>query len=181
MRRIVAGLFSSLDGVVESPNEWAYQYFTDEMLAEIGAGVTAADAVLVGRRTYREFVGRWAGRDDSPMATFLNESPKYVVSTTLRPDELTWASSTLLDGDLGARLGELKRQSGKNIQVPGSPRLVRALLRDGLLDELHLSICPLVVGTGFRLFDELTARIPLELTDSTTSTTGVLGLTYRPA
>jgi dihydrofolate reductase len=169
MRKIVAGLFMSLDGVVESPGTWAFERYLDaEQGQMIRAGIVEADAVLLGRRTYEEFVRLW-----------LNGSPKYVVSSSLRTP-LEWANSTLLRGDLAQELTALKNLPGKNIQVPGSPALVRALVRDGLLDELALSICPVVVGTGARLFDETTRDVSLRLVQSRTLASGVLAVTYEP-
>lgn len=180
MRRIVAGLLISLDGVVESPSEWGFsRYFNDEMRQGIAAGVALADAVLLGRRTYLEFARVWPNQgSDVLMADFLNHSPKYVVSSTL--DRLDWANSHLLTGKLAQEVARLKEQPGKNIMIPGSPTLVRSLLREGLLDELSLNVCPVVVGSGMRLFEGLTAEVRLELADATTLSNGVLGVTYRP-
>jgi dihydrofolate reductase len=113
---------------------------------------------------------------DVPMADFMNGTPKYVASSTLR--SLEWAGSTLLTGDLATELTELKRRPGKNIQIPGSPRLVRSLLADGLLDELSLMIHPVVLGTGARLFDGQADRMDLKLQDSRTLGTGVISATY---
>ena len=182
MRRIVAGLLMSLDGVVESPGEWGWShYMNDEMTKGIAAGVAHAGAVLLGRRTYLEFARIWPSQgSDVPMADFLNHSPKYVASKTLT-SPLEWANSTLLSGDLATELGRLKAQSGKNILVPGSPRLVCNLLRDGLLDELNLNICPVVVGSGMRLFDEIGREVRLKVVSSMTLSNGVLGVTYQPA
>jgi len=181
MRKLVAGLFISLDGVVEAPDRWQSPYFNDELMAGISAGVAQADTILLGRRTYLQFAQMWpAMGSDSPMAEFMNRTPKHVASRSLAPP-LDWANSHLITGDLAEALGKLKEQPGRNIQVPGSPRLVRSLLRDGLLDELTLSLHPLVVGSGMRLFDDLTEHIRLDLVDSTTLSTGVVGLTYRPA
>lgn len=180
MRKIVAGLFMSLDGVVESPADWAYRYFADEMSKEIEDGVAQADAILLGRRTYQEFVTIWPRQGDtSPMAAFLNNTPKHVVSSTL--DRLEWGPAELVTGSLVERLTELKRAPGANIQVPGSPTLVRWLLGAGLLDELHLSICPVVIGSGSRLFDGLSGPIDLERTRLTGHTGGAIGVSYRPA
>jgi dihydrofolate reductase len=181
MRKIVAGLLISLDGVVESPGKWGFsRYFSDEMSEGIAAGMAQADAVLLGRRTYLEFAELWPNQgSDVLMADFLNGSPKYVVSSTI--DTLEWANSSLVAGDLAEELTKLKQQPGKNILIPGSPTLVRSLLRDGLLDELSLNICPLVVGSGMRLFDQMTAQVPLHLVESTTLRNGVLGVTYQPA
>jgi dihydrofolate reductase len=181
MRKIVAGLLMSLDGVVESPNKWGFsQYFNDEMREGISAGVEQADAVLLGRRTYLDFAETWPSQSgDVLMADFLNNSPKYVVSSTL--DKLEWNNSRLIAGDLATELARLKAQPGKNILIPGSPTLVRSLLRDGLLDELSLNVCPVVVGSGMRLFEGITDQIRLRLVESTTLSTGVMGVTYVPA
>ncbi len=181
MRKIVAGLLMSLDGVVESPDEWGFsRYFNDEMKEGIGAGIAQADAVLLGRRTYLAFAEQWPNQGSEVlMADFLNNSPKYVVSATL--DTLPWANSNLISGDLAEELSKLKRQPGKNILVPGSPTLVRSLLRDGLLDELSLNVCPIVVGSGMRLFDGIGRQVGLKLVNSTTLSNGVLGVTYQPA
>jgi dihydrofolate reductase len=180
MRKIVAGLFMSLDGVVESPDKWGFQYFDDEMNEGIAAGVAQADAVLLGRRTYLEFAQMWPSQgSDVLMADFLNNSPKYVVSSTLH--RLKWANSSLITGDLTEELTKLKKQPGKNIQIPGSPTLLRSLLRHGLLDELSLNVCPIVVGSGMRLFEGITDQVGLKLVDSRAHSTGVLGLTYQPA
>jgi dihydrofolate reductase len=180
MRKIVAGLAMSLDGVVESPNQWATPYFDEEVMEGISAGVAQADAVLLGRRTYLEFAELWPTQSsDVPMADFLNTAPKHIVSSTL--DTLEWANSHLLTGNLAEELTRLKQQPGKNILIPGSPTLVRSLLRDGLLDELALDIFPIVVGSGMRLFDSTTDHLRLELIESRAYRTGVVGVGYQPA
>lgn|ERR1022692_426319 len=179
MRKIVTGLFMSLDGVVESPFSWASQYFNDEMFEWIGAGLPQADAILLGRRTYLEFAELWPSQGSSvPMADFLNNTPKYVVSSML--DTLDWGPSSLVRGDLAEEIRNLKQQPGKNIQIPGSPTLVRSLLCDGLLDELSIGIAPIVVGSGMRLFDEITEQVPLKVLESKTLDTGMLAVTYQP-
>jgi dihydrofolate reductase len=181
MRKIVAGLLMSLDGVVESPGEWGFsRYFNDEMREGISAGIAQADAVLLGRRTYLEFAELWPKQGSEVlMSDFLNHSPKYVVSSTLTT--LEWANSSLLTGDLYDALRKLKRQPGKDILIPGSPTLVRALVRSGLLDVLNLNVCPVVVGSGMRLFEGITEQLHLTLTNSTTLSNGVVGMTYGPA
>ncbi len=179
MRKIVAGLFISLDGVVETPDRWGFQYMTAEMSKGISAGISQADAVLLGRRTYLEFSRLWPGQGSQvPMADFLNKSPKYVVSSTL--DRLDWQPASLVKGDIAGELTRLKQQPGSTIQVPGSPTLVRFLLAAGLLDMLSLSICPIVVGSGMRLFDQSTAMVRLNLIHSTIMENGVIGATYQP-
>jgi dihydrofolate reductase len=180
MRKIVAGLFISLDGVVDSPQKWGFPYMNQEMTDGIAAGIANADAVLLGPRTYRLFSQLWPHQsNDVPMAQFLNNSPKYVVSDGM--ETLDWQPATAIKGNLFDELAELKQQAGKNIQVPGSPRLVRSLLCHGLLDELSLNICPVVVGAGMRLFDEMPEGVRLDLVDSTIFDNGVLSVTYRPA
>jgi dihydrofolate reductase len=179
MRKLTAGLAITLDGVVDAPSgNW--MRFDDEMNEIISAGIAQADAVLLGRRTYLEFAEMWPRLGaDVPMAAFMNDTPKYVLSTTL--DSVSWHNSTLIRGDLTEVVTELKSRPGRNIQVPGSPRLVWALLRAGLLDELALMVHPVVLGTGSRLFEALPSPLPLVLTGSRTLTSGVVSLTYGPA
>ena len=177
MRKIVAGLSVSLDGVTDSPPDWMMQ--SPEMDEVIHTGIAESDAILLGRNTYVDFARMWPGMGDSfPMAEFMNNTPKYVVSSTLT--ELDWTGSTLLGGDLAAELTALKSKPGRNIQIPGSPKLVRSLLLAGLLDELSLLIHPIVLGSGARLFEEPSDRADLELTASTTFGNGVISVTYRP-
>jgi len=179
MRKVVAGLYMSLDGVVEDRSTWGSSYFNKEMLEMIREGTAEADAVLIGRRTYEAFADFWPKQgSDVPMSDFLNNSPKYVLSTTLKT--VAWKNSTLHKGDLSEVVAELKARPGKNIQVPGSPRLVRTLMQLGLLDALSLFVIPIVLGKGMRLFEEVTREVPLELVASTSFSTGVVGVTYRP-
>ena len=180
MRKIVAGLFISLDGVVESPDKWQFPYFNDEMGAEVGAQMDAADAMLLGRVTYQEFASFWpTAPADDPFTARMNETPKYVVSTTL--DRAEWQNSTLIKGNIVAEIISLKQQPGKNIGITGSATLVRSLLGENLLDELRLLVHPLVVGSGKRLFPEGSEPMALTLVESRTFSTGVLSLTYAPA
>jgi dihydrofolate reductase len=183
MRKIAAGLFISVDGVVEFPDRWGFQYLDRDLSEEIAAGIAQADAVLVGPATYRMFAQMWPQqKDDVPMAKFLNHSPKYVMSRTPeKVGKLEWQPAMLLKGDLTSALAKLKAEPGKTIQVPGSPKLVRALLHEGLLDELSLTICPEVVGSGLRLFDEVTDRVKLKVERSRILSNGGLFVTYRPS
>jgi dihydrofolate reductase len=178
MRKIIAGLFISLDGVVESPQDWHFPYFNDEMGEAVGSQMSTSDTMLLGRVTYEEFAGYWPTSTDD-FAGFMNDTPKIVVSTTLGPPQ--WQNTTLINDDVVAELTRLKEQPGKDISITGSPTLVRTLLRDGVLDELRLLVHPIVVGSGKRLFPDGTETEPLELVDSKTFSTGVLSLTYRPA
>jgi dihydrofolate reductase len=180
MRKIVAGLFISLDGVTESPDKWQFPYFSDALGAEIGAQMAASDALLLGRVTYQDFASYWPSAPaEEPFAAHLNNTPKYVVSTTL--DTVTWQNSTLINGDVGAEITALKQQPGKNINITGSATLVRSLLRDGLLDELRLLVHPVVVGGGKHLFEGMDAQMALTLVEAKTLDKGVLSLVYAPA
>jgi dihydrofolate reductase len=179
MRKITAGLFISLDGVVESPDKWHFPYFNDEMGEAVGASMAESDTMLLGRQTYQEFASYWPQQpSDVPPADFMNGVAKLVVSTTLGPD-LEWQNSTLVT-DV-SELAKIKEQDGRNIGITGSPTLVRSLLAEGLLDELTLLVHPIVVGSGKRLFADTDAPIPLRLVESVTFSTGVLKLTYAPA
>ncbi|WP_043626558.1 dihydrofolate reductase family protein [Nonomuraea candida] len=180
MRKIVAGLFISLDGVVEAPETWHFPYLNEEMEQAVAAQMQAADVLLLGRRTYDVFAAHWPHQDASadPLAETMNATPKYVVSTTLT--DPTWKNTTVLR-DPRADLPRLKELPGKDIGMSGSPALVSWLLREGLLDELNLLVHPIVLGAGRRLFEEGIGQIPLTLTKSATFSTGVLNLTYTRA
>jgi len=182
MRKVTAGLFVSLDGVTESPEEWQLPYFNDEMGEAVGAAMAAADAMLLGRVTYEEFASYWPGvsSEDQPFADHMNNTPKYVVSRTLE-EPLEWNNSTLIKGNVAEEISRLKRQPGKDIGITGSVTLVQSLLQEDLLDELGLMIHPVVVGSGKRLFEEEDVPQELKLVDSKTFSTGVVYLTYRPA
>ena len=180
MRRIVAGLFVSLDGVFEAPETWHFPYFNDEMAETVASQMAAADTMLLGRRTYEEFAAYWADKgSDIELADQINDTPKLVASTTLK--SVAWRNSSLIEGDVVDHLRALKQGPGKDISITGSGTLVRSLLRAGVLDELRLLVHPIVVGSGKRLFDGGGDRVPLKLVESRTFTTGVLYLTYAPA
>jgi dihydrofolate reductase len=185
MRKIVAGLFISLDGVVEEPGDWHFPYFNDEMGAAVTATLGAADIVLFGRRTYDSFAGAWpereaAGEEDAEMAKALGDVRKIVASN--QPLEFTWRNSEQLEGDLVETVTALKNEPGEGtIGLSGSVSVVRQLLAAGLLDELHLLVHPIAVRKGMRLFDEGETPIPLTLLSSETFKTGVLNLVYGPA
>jgi dihydrofolate reductase len=179
MRKIVAGLFISLDGVIEAANEWIGPWFSPELGQAVQSMIAAQDAMLLGRVTYQEFAAHWP-QQTGDLADTMNGTAKYVVSGTLKSAD--WQNSTLIPAARAVtEIAELKRRPGKNIGMTGSATLVSSLLREGLLDELHLSVFPLVLGSGKRLFATPGARLPLKLTDSATFETGVLQLTYAKA
>jgi dihydrofolate reductase len=142
------------------------------------AGMAAADTVLLGRATYQEFAAYWPypNSADQPFTDYLNNTLKFVVSTTLE-EPLEWQNSVLIEGDVAEEIGKLKRQPGKDIVILGSGTLVRSLLQVDLLDELRLMVHRL----GERLFEDGGDQKSLELVDSKTFSTGVVYLTYRPA
>lgn len=178
MRKVIAGLFISLDGVTESPDKWQFDNFDEDMMASMSAHIAGEDTVLLGRVTYQDWAAYWPTSKDEPYASHINNTPKYVVSTTLKKVE--WKNSTLIKKNLAEEITKLKRQPGKNIGVAGSPTLVRALLQSDLIDELTLMIHPVVVGSGKRLFKDGGELKRLNLVDSKTTRTGVAFLTYQP-
>ena len=184
MRKITAGLFMSLDGVVEAPDQWHFPYFNEEMGAAVDATVGAADTVLFGRKTYDSFAGAWperevAGGEDAGLAKTLGDTRKVVVSN--QKLAFAWRNSEQLEGILVEGVTALKQEPGGSIALSGSVSVVRQLLAAGLLDELHLLVHPIAVRKGMRLFDEGETSIPLRLVSSETFTTGVLNLVYQPA
>nr|BFE77593.1 dihydrofolate reductase family protein [Planobispora longispora] len=147
MGKIVSNFFISLDGVVESPDQWHFPYFNDEMGAVVGEGMQNAAAFLMGRTLYEEWSSYWTTTDqDQEFAAFINGLPKYVVSSTLEKAE--WNNTTVVSGDVAAQLREIKQQTAGDIQMSGSATTVRWLLANGLLDELHLLVHPIAVGHG---------------------------------
>src|SRR5581483_2639283 len=180
MRKIKAGLFIALDGVVEAPDQWHFPYFNDEMGAAVGATLGAADTILFGRKTYDSFAGAWPGREadggeDAVFAKQLGDTREIVVST--QKLEFTGRNSEQLDGELVEAVSALKEEAGGDIGMSGSVSVVRQLLAAGILDELHLLLHPIAVRTGIRLFDD-GDPIPLKLLSSQTFETGVLNLVY---
>ncbi|MGV9308019.1 dihydrofolate reductase family protein [Nonomuraea sp. NPDC003727] len=178
MGRIVSNFFISLDGVVESPDQWHFPYWNDEMGAAVEAGMQRAAAFLMGRRLYEEWSAYWTTTDnDQDAAAFFNNVRKYVVSNTL--EKADWNNTTVVSGDVVAALREVKERTDGDIQMSGSATTVRWLLANGLLDELNLLVHPIAVGHGRRLFED-TPTHRLKLTRSETFTTGVLNLSYVP-
>ena len=180
MRKITAGLFISLDGVVEAPETWHFPYFNDEMGEVVESLAAQSDTMLLGRNTYQMFAGFWPQQgDDVELAAHMNGVDKLVVSSTLDSvDE--WQNSTLLQGEPIKELTALKDGPGKDLNIVGSITLVRSLLRAKVLDELHLLVHPIAVGHGIRLFDEGETQ-PLALVSASTFSTGVLHTVYRAA
>jgi dihydrofolate reductase len=178
MRKIVAGLFVSVDGVVAEPDAWTGPYFSPEVGQVVGSLIAGGDTLLLGRVTYQGFAAAFGGQTGG-MADTMNSFPKVVVSTTL--DQAEWQNSTLISGDVATEITRLKQQPGRNINVSGSGTLVSWLLRQDLLDQLDLLMFPVVVGHGKRLFGDGGGQVPMRLVASEAFGSGVVHLTYHPA
>ncbi len=178
MRKVVASLFSSVDGVAESPDKWVAS-FDEDMGEAMNTSIADQDDVLLGRVTYQEWAPYWPTSKDEPFASFINNVRKHIVSTTL--DKAEWNNASVLKGDLAQKIAELKEAPGKTIGVQGSIRLVRSLIRDGLLDELTLVVVPAIAGSGRRLFETGDEPGRLTLVRSRATRTGTAILTYELA
>lgn len=179
MRKVTAGLFYSVDGVAEAPNEFQFDSFDDELGAMLGSVMGEVDTVLMGRVGYQEWAGYWpnAGQD-MDFAGFINAVPKFVASDTLGPEDLDWSNSSLIEGDLDGFVRELKARPGGTIAVMGGMSLVSQLLLAGLVDELTLIMHPVIAGKGRRLFDANTPTTRLALLRSEITSKGNAVLTY---
>ena len=180
MGKIAVHEFVSLDGVFENPS-WTFEYpFDPKMGATIASLMGPNTEILLGRRTYEEFAPAWSARtaEDDPGAPFFNESPKYVVSSTLQSAD--WNNSTVLGAYDADAIRSLKDRVDGNIYVSGSGTLVRAMIADGLVDELHLFVFPLALGSGKRLFADGGPGAKFTLAGTEAYDSGVVRLTYRP-
>ena len=177
MRKIVAGMLISLDGVIENASEWMGPWFSPELGQAVGSIMGAQDTMLLGRVTYDELAAHWP-HQEGEMADTMNSTPKYVVSGTLQAAD--WQNTTVLRGDVLAEITELKQWGGKNIGMTGSGVLTSWLLQQGLVDELHLFLFPVVLGAGKRLFSG-GDKLPLKLLGSDPLESGVVHLTYAKA
>jgi dihydrofolate reductase len=179
--KILVHEFISLDGVFEDPS-WTFDFGFDPKMGETLAAVTGGSkAILLGRRTYEMFYPVWSKRtaEEDPGAPFFNESPKYVVSSTLESAE--WNNTTILGAYDADALRSLKDEVDGDIYMSGSGTLVRALLADGLVDDLHLFVYPVVLGAGQRLFPDGGDRAKLKLAATNSYENGVVHLNYQPA
>ncbi|MDB5613831.1 MAG: dihydrofolate reductase [Devosia sp.] len=179
MRKVTAGLFYSVDGVAEAPNLFQFDSFDAELGTLLGGVMADVDTVLMGRQGYEEWAGYWpTAAQDQDFGGFINNVPKFVASRTLKPADLSWSNSTLIEGDLESFVRDLKAQPGGTISAMAGMSLVRQLLIGGLMDELTLIMHPVVAGHGRRLFDETTPRTRLELVSSQQTSKGNMVLTY---
>ncbi len=191
MGRLVVNMFTTLDGVVQSPGMpeedrdggfkhggWQVPYFDDESGEVMGEAMASFDALLLGRKTYEIFASYWPHAPaDDPFAARLNDAPKYVASRNL--DTVEWNNSTLLRGDIADEVTRLKGQYDE-IHTSGSGNLVQSLMRQGLVDRYLLWVYPVLLGVGKRLFADGTSPTALQLTDSRTFRNGAVLLAYEP-
>jgi dihydrofolate reductase len=188
MARVIVSEFVALDGVMEAPggeqhpdgkNEWSTPYFSPDMGEETFAILKQADALLLGRRSYEHFAAAWPSMtDEDGFADRINSLPKFVVTSTL--DRLEWNAEPLT-GDPVEEVSRLKEGRSGDLLIMGSGQLVHALTDARLIDEYHVFVHPVVVGSGKRLFREGSPLIGLRLTDTKTFSGGVVALTYEPA
>ena len=184
--------FVSLDGVSQGPGSpeedttdgftqggWLVPHMDEAFIEQAARWLGEADGLLLGRRTYEAFARDWPQITDAddPFTGLMNSLPKYVASQTLA--EGSWNPTTILSGDISARISELKERPGRELQIHGSARLAGSLLAEGLIDELRLVVAPVVLGHGRRLFPRGAAPTGLRLSSSTTTPGGLAILVYQ--
>ncbi len=193
MRKIVVLSFISLDGVMQAPggpgedDSGGFKYggwivpYSDETSGKLmGGQMSMPFDLLLGRKTYDIFAGYWPKQDAETLARVpFDKATKYVVSAS--SPKLTWEKSVLIEGDVAAKLKELKQQDGRMLQVHGSSKLIQTLLKNDLVDELWLKIFPVTLGNGKRLFGEGVMPAGFELTESKTTPKGVIFADYKRA
>ena len=177
MRRVIHSVLVSADGVVGDPPRWATDYRDAEVEKDALERLGDTDAVLLGRGTYEFFAATWPGQDGG-FASRMNSIRKYVFSSTL--EQADWNNSTIVRGDAAAEVTRLRQQDGPDLALYGHGPLAHTLLEHGLIDELRLSVHPVLAGHGRLLFWEA-GKTPLELAEVRALGTGVVVLSYRPA
>jgi dihydrofolate reductase len=181
MRKVKLAMYVALDGVVEGPS-WTGPFWNDELAKLQSDYLFASDALLLGRVTYEGFAAAWPKMTDTgDFGVKMNTMPKYVAYRTL--DKAEW-NATILQGDIPTAVARLKDHPGHDLLMYGSGELVDTLTRAGLIDEYRLMVHPVIVGTGKRLFQGLAGEFPttnLRLANTTTTSTGVVVLTYTTA
>ena len=180
MRKVIVSTFVTLDGVMEAPETWSFDFHSDDTLRSALDLLLASDGLLLGRRTYEGFAAAWPGRED-PMgfADKMNAMPKHVVSTTLT--DPTWNNTQVIADDVVERVRALKDDDGGQLLMYGSATLMRSLMEHGLIDEFRFLLNPVVVGRGARLFPEGTPKQALELVGTTPLAGGMAILRYHSA
>jgi dihydrofolate reductase len=165
----------TLDGVMEAPEQWVFQYMDQEIGEDGMAALRQTDAMLFGRKTFQEMAAAWPDRTGD-MADIFNSVPKYVVSSTLR--DVTWNNSHIITGNIAEGVAKLRAQPGRILLVQGSADLVRLLAQHHLIDEYSLHVAPVVLGKGKRLFQE-GDQARLQLVNTKAYKTGMLTLNYQ--
>jgi dihydrofolate reductase len=163
---------------MEAPEKSVFQFWDDEHAKYANDQLFASDALLMGRGVYEEFAASWPSRT-TEFADRMNALPKYVVSTTL--EEAAWEKSTLIKENVAEEVSRLKQQPGQDILIYGSADLMHTLMQDDLIDEYRLWVHPVVLGSGKRLFREESDTKAMRLVDTTSFSSGVVILSYRPA
>ena len=177
MRKLIESTHVSLGGEIGSPQDWAFPYLDDEHMHYATELLTEADALLLGRRTYEGLSAGYTAMASSPFVDRMNSIPKFVASKTLR--ETTW-NATVIAGDVGDFVTELKREPGGTIVKYGNGPLDRPLMAHNLIDEFHLLLTPVAAGSGQHLFEEIQGAPQLSLADVRRFASGVLVLVYTP-
>jgi dihydrofolate reductase len=175
MRRILESTRVSLDGVIGNLQSWGMDYLDADALQAAANQLANSDAMLMGRNTYHALSAAWSTRDGD-FADKINAIRKYVISSTLESTE--WTNSAILKGDVVAEVTKLKEQGGRDLVVYGHGPLGQTLLENGLLDEIRLSVHPIIVGSGTLFFRQAKQKAPLKLVDSQSLASGVVVLTY---
>ena len=179
MRTITAGMFITLNAVIEAPEKWNPPYYDEELNQAVMPPLAGADTHLYGRRSYELFRAVFTGPAAPPHAAMMTSTPKVVISATLA--DPGWGPTTVISSDVTAELTKLKQQPGGTMAVAASGTLVRCLLAEGLLDELRLLVHPVVVGAGRHLFEGGGGQVPLHLAEARPHGNGVVALRYtRP-
>ncbi len=176
MRKLVESTFVTLDGAISDPQNWSPPYWDEEHMGYAGKLLFAADALLLGRATYESFAQAWPERSGDDYTDRINSMPKHVASRTL--DEATW-NATIIQGDVAEAVAELKQAPGENILKFGTGELDRTLLANGLIDELHFWVFPVLAGSGQRLIEGIETT-HLKLVETTRFGSGIVVLTYTP-
>ena len=177
MRKVTAGLFHSIDGAVEAPDQWQFDQFDDGLGAVLGKTLAATDTVILGRVGYEAWARDFGEGEDEYFGPFINAAPKFVATSTLK-GPLAWQNSTVIPGDVHAFVRDLKQQPGGEIAVMGGISIVRSLFLAGLIDELTLITHPVVAGANYRRLFESTETVRLQLIGSETTSLGNVVSTY---
>jgi dihydrofolate reductase len=179
MRNVTAGLFSSIDGVVEAPGTFQFDSFDDELGQMLGEVIGSTTSVILGRVSYEEWAGYWPTANDGGFELFINPVEKFVATRTLS-EPLSWQNSTVIKGDLESFVRELKAGEGGDIAVMGSLSVTRQLIQAGLIDRISFIVHPVLAGKGRHLFEPTDTPTRMELIETTRTSKGNVVNTYAP-